>query len=422
MGFVKNNKSNIKNIKNLNNKNNINSIKNINNKKNGNNKSRNRVNYRKVIIIIVVIILFVFTIFIIKNSNKDNKIKEINNYKVPYEKEKNNSFKTANIVKLNSNIYGKINGKGDIDCFVLYNKDIIKKIINIYITDINISSLYLTIYDSNKKEILTSSSRKILNIKILPNSHYYLKIFSKKGEYSYISYNLIIEVNKNNKSIEIEPNNSFESACSLVINNPVNGYIATRDVDFYKFRANASGFYLISLNINKNFINFKLYSNDHIILYEIKKLDKSVIINPVFLSEGIYYLKISGVNSSYTLFVNNSSWEGEVEFNNEITQANEFSISDEIDGEIGWPGDIDYYKIYIKKKGTYNLIIDKNFNYDLFISIFHENDVSDVKTFNIRKNNVSIEINFNKGYYYLQYKTKKYILPIKYSFRILKWQ
>lgn len=379
----------------------------------------NKKNIIVIFLILILLIIFITAFVIIKNYNNYNRL-DFSKYKNPYENEPNNNFDKANKLELTSNIYGKIDNENDIDFYSLYNNDIVKKVFNIYLTDIGINDLTINVYNQNKKILFTTTSRKLLNVKIQPKTLYYIKIFSKNGNFSNLTYNLIIKIqDKYNKFLELEPDNSFENANNLDFNYTISGKTINFDKDFYVFKIDNSGFFLISLTINNSPLNLNIFSRNKLLIYSLKNLNKSVIISPIFFTKGIYFIEISGKNSKYLLFLNKAFWEGEVEFNNTKETANEFSISDNISGSIGWPEDIDYYKIFIKNSSKYSFYINKKFNSNLKFSLINKDgkiikdvDLSNVKNF--------LEIYLNKGYYYLQFKTINYVKPLNYSFRIAK--
>ncbi len=172
------------------------------------------------------------------NHDMPYSLKVTGNPHVPgTELEPNDSPDSAMIVK-DATVTAAINRESDIDYF-LYEKTDITSLYRIEVsTPSGQGDVYLKILDRNRNEIVRIDNETGEGKEVHPNLHlqvpFYCGVYWKNaasGENR--TYTLTIENLKNYKNMEIEPNNSIETA-TPVTGDIATGYISSRDdKDFF---------------------------------------------------------------------------------------------------------------------------------------------------------------------------------------------
>ncbi len=294
-----------------------------------------------------------------------------------WEREKNDSFETANIFGTNTAISGSIRQDNDIDfykfkvpqdgmAYIEFNHDYVECRWDVW---------NIKIYNQNFEELMNRDSvGKKLNTTYgklgIPAGNYYIKITRSYGmytEWSDASYNFIFHTEAST-TWEKELNESYQTADALAVNSAINGSIREdSDKDFYRFEISQAGY--VNVDFGHTYVdsdfdtwNIKLYNGSYEELIsrnaDGKTLNQSYTM--VGIPEGIYYVKITRSYGMYTgwsdavynLKINYtpaSDWETEL---NENFETSDFiSMDTYVNGSIKDDNDKDYYKLDVQRPG-----------------------------------------------------------------------
>lgn len=350
--------------------------------------------------------------------------------------EPNNQKWKSQSLDLPIHITGKIDEK-DIDYFKIVIPESTTNLIDIKLITKKANPLKISLYYQNKfikstyllKPAYQENKNNITFKNILVKQGiYYIKIQKKYSDIDSIKYNLQIDVVKNKKELEKEPNDHLVNANYI---NITNGYIkgfynpswniankedSYRETDWYKF----------STSDNSNTLSIEITSipgiDPVIVLYNnlgfpLKKADSMGIDEPEILKNfgifehGEYYIKIyskqKGIQNDkipYQLYLNLDKIDPffEQEPNDSMNKANR--ISDQINGYINPKADIDWYCIQVTNvKSLINISITPLNSVDLNILIYNQIGEK-IYTLNYTsKNHAEVIPNLllNKGKYYL---------------------
>jgi hypothetical protein len=171
---------------------------------------------------------------------------------------------------------------------------------------------------------------------------------------------------------EVEENDSFDTAQSVLVNDFVTGNLATSgDVDYYRFTVPSDGY--ISLTFNHDYVDsgntywyVTLYNTDksELVQYSFAGNSTKNDCNSIGVPAGTYYAKVSKYyhsDVSYELKLNytqSGAWE--TELNDSFDTADLISANSSINGSLMTSGDVDYYKITVPSNGYISL----TFNHD----------------------------------------------------------
>lgn len=284
-----------------------------------------------------------------------------------WEREKNETFETANAFGANMTINGSIRESNDIDfykfevpqdgmAYVEFNHDYV---------DSDWDFWNIKIYNQNFEELMSrDASGKKLNRTYgklgIPAGNYYVRIV--KYNWSDASYNFIFHTEASN-AWEKERNESYQSANALAVNSTVNGSIREdSDKDFYRFEISQAGYVNFDfghtyVDSDWDFWNIKLFNESYEELIsrnaDGKTLSQSYTI--VGIPAGTYYVRVTKYNWSdavYNLKVNYtpaSDWETELNENFDTSDA--ISIDTYIYGSVKDSDDKDYYKLDVPRPG-----------------------------------------------------------------------
>lgn len=294
-----------------------------------------------------------------------------------WEKEKNETFETANVFGTNTAIYGSIRQDNDIDfykfevpqdgvAYVEFNHDYV---------DSDWDFWNITIYNQDFEELMSrNASGKRLNRTYgklgIPAGTYYIRIMEIRSWQVYwsdASYNFIFHTEASNEW-ERERNESFQTANALAVNSNVNGSIREdSDKDFYRFEIPQAGYVNFDfghtyVDSDWNYWNITLYNGSYEKLIsrnaDGKTLSRSYAM--VGIPAGTYYVRVTKDNwsdAAYNLKVNYtpaSDWETELNENFETSDL--ISMDTYVNGSIKDDNDKDYYKLDVGRPGYISVV------------------------------------------------------------------
>lgn len=341
--------------------------------------------------------------FGIPNINyKINFIKKHYWYTNRYESEPNDTFEISTEFIISSyNTFskiGRLSNPQDIDCYAIFNDTFFD--INCYIifTDAN-ENLIATLYDENYNKI--SIINKNIPFKLASKKKYFIKITSSADKYNELPYTIIIKPSTSISTNlnEFEPNNDISNANILALNQTIFGEITESDVDYFCFDIEKEGFYKILFSAT-SFPFYITFITDFGEFYGSYKMHRAGSFRHLLLPKGKYFIKFSPVenikikNISYLIKVENDTTSFEIEPNDTIEEANEFTIFDNVIGSISWEYDVDYYYISFEKNENYITISTEDLFSILHCEIFVDNTL--LTSFDLKEGSYIIKINGEK--------------------------
>lgn len=358
-----------------------------------------------------------------------------------WEKEKNETFETANAFGTNMTINGSIRQDNDIDfykfevpqdgvAYVEFNHDYV---------DSGSDLWNIKIYNQEFEELMSRNSEgkklgKAFAEIGLGAGTYYIKI-SSCYYWSDASYNFIFHSTQSN-NWEKEKNESFQTANALSANSLINGSIReSGDKDFYKIEISQQGYVNFDfghtyVDSDTDFWNIKLYNGSYEELTSRnsngKTLNRSYVM--IGIPAGTYYVKVTSCyywsDASYNLKVNYmpaSDWE--TELNEDFDTADDILMDAYIYGSIRYNDDFDVYKLAVSGPGYISVV----FNHDtvdsdsnlwhirLYDASFHE--IKDA--YSTGKNGVvSLPCYVGAGVYYVKINGYYQWSDVNYSFKV----
>lgn len=305
-------------------------------------------------------------------------------FKVPYtlkviytkssawESEPNDDVSTADILKLNTLINGKLMTYEDEDFyrFTLTENGKIDLIFE-HNAESSSDSWKINLLNDNRQELASFESRlnqKTSSLKNigLPKGTYYIKISSYASSIQDKPYQLTVNYTKTN-AWESEYNDDISVADPINLNTVINGKLMSdSDVDYYRFTLPADGKINIdfghSEGIGAEYWTIDLLTDDavEIAAFDSSMIQKTTKLSDIGLPKGNYYIKVRTfyllTDTPYTIKVNYTKttvWEKE--FNNSISAANSAKIGTKYYGKIMDSADEDCYKINISSNNDYFL-------------------------------------------------------------------
>ena len=294
------------------------------------------------------------------------------------EKENNNSYNKANTLTADSAITAEISSTSDVD---FYQYTVAKSgYFNFYIKDVDCKkpNLYITIYNSNLKEIAKVYTDEFENGNKLRVSQAWnfkkgTKLYIKVEPFYYYSpysgkYQLSVKETKNSSwEQEDGSNDTKKKPTSLSSNKVKYGNLCDEsDIDFYKYKVDVTGHFDVTVTNEDSTV-----ANWNIQIYDSKwnEIDEyrlnsdygyaATSIDYSFKKGTIIYVKISGVSygdfvgDTYSIKVNASkSSNYEKEGNNKYSQATKLTKGKSVKGNLYVSTDKDYYVYKATKKGT----------------------------------------------------------------------
>lgn len=356
-----------------------------------------------------------------------------------WEKEKNETFETANVFGTNMIINGSIRQDNDIDfykfevpqdgvAYIEFNHDYVDRDWNFW---------NIRIYNQSFEELMSrNASGKKLNRTYgklgIPAGTYYVRI--TKDNWSDASYNFIFHTEASN-AWEKEQNESYQTANALAVNSAVSGSIREdSDKDFYRFEISQPGYVNFDfghayVDFDWNYWNITLYNGSYEELISRnaggKTLNQSYAM--VGIPAGTYYVRVTKDNwsdAAYNLKVNYttaSDWE--TELNENFDTADDILMNAYIYGSIRYNDDFDVYKLAVSGPGYISVV----FNHDtvdsdsnlwhirLYDASFHE--IKDA--YSTGKNGVVVlPCYVGAGVYYVKINGYYQWSDVNYSFKV----
>lgn len=294
-----------------------------------------------------------------------------------WETEYNDSFLTADVIKVNQIINGSMMYSNSTDDdyykFTISAPGYISISFSHAEEESTSRGWDIYLYNSEEESMVGISSKRsqrsaTSNNIGLPAGTYYIRVGNQYLSESTIDYQLKVNYVASNRW-ETEYNNSFLTADALYVNQVVNGsmvYSDSTDYDYYKFTINASGY--ISLNFGHAEeestsvgwdIDLYDINKEYIVGISSKRSQTSATSNHIGLPAGTYYIKVgnqylSESTINYQLKVNYSAsnvWE--TEYNDGFLSADDIKVNQTINGSMMYSNstDYDYYKVNLSKSG-----------------------------------------------------------------------
>lgn len=297
------------------------------------------------------------------------------------EKENNNSYNKANTLTADSAITAEISSTSDVD---FYQYTVAKSgYFNFYIKDVDCKkpNLYITIYNSNLKEIAKVYTDEFENGNKLRVSQTWnfkkgTKLYIKVEPFYYYSpysgkYQLSVKETKNSSwEQEDGSNDTKKNPTKLSSNKKKYGTLTNNeDIDFYKYKVDITGHFEITVT-NENSANARWkiqiydskwneideYALDSDSEYAAASIDynfKKGTTVYVKLSEGGYYSSNTATGDVYSIKVTaKKSSNYESEGNNKYSQATKLTKGKKVTANLYVNNDKDYYVYKATKKGT----------------------------------------------------------------------
>jgi len=312
-----------------------------------------------------------------QNDNYTLKTQLIGPWQEGQEFEVNDTKDQANELKLDQITTGYICTGDDVDWYKLSVNVPGKNIIRINLSAVPEVDSFIRIYDeegNNLKEYNVGGkgeAEAIINLGVTEGI-YYIAARGSSGMNQNDNYTLKTQlIGPWQEGQEFELNDEIEQANELKLDQIITGYICTGDdQDWYKLTVNVPGKSIIRIDLSAvPEINpyLQLYDEEGNRLKEYNvggKGEAEAIIN-LGVTEGIYYIKVraSGMNQNdnYTLKTQLiSPWqEGqEFELNDEIEQANELKLEEDMKGFFQEEYDEDWYTVTVPEKGLDILVME----------------------------------------------------------------
>ncbi len=322
-------------------------------------------------------------------------------YSERYESEPNDTYLTASDFNLSSikiySIIGRLSSKDDIDYYSIINNNYLdlNSIITISNPDDNFSAI---LFDENYNQI--TKFTKNLPFQFQSNKRYFLKITSRISDLYELPYTIIIKpVSQLNNLTEFEPNNETDNANRINLSQSIFGELNEKDVDFFRFDIEKDGFYKIIFSASSFPFSISLMT-EFGEFYKDYEMHRAGSFRHLLLPKGKYFLKINRKDEisirpiSYSIKIENDSAAFEIEPNDDVKQANEFTIYDTVTGSISWEYDVDFFYIQFEKNENYIIISSEDPFTTLKCEIFDENKL--ISSFEIKEGALRVQLTVQK--------------------------
>jgi len=226
----------------------------------------------------------------------------------------------------------------------------------------------VTLYDANGEEYETyyadqGNEEEDIFGQGVAKGTYYVKVFVYHGTGETLPYKLDV-LRMYYDQIEIERNNTLQTATPIKVGKEYLGYTDQKDTDdLYRFTTTKDGY----LNLKGTFgndseLNYRLLNAKGEVLEDwvLEEYDyyEMTSIFTKFLKSGTYYISVMQENGKYsneeyifeTLFIDNKQFEKEA--NNSVKQANLISSNSVYHGLLNQKTDKDFYKFNVTKNKT----------------------------------------------------------------------
>ncbi|HNV43467.1 MAG: hypothetical protein KBG82_02090 [Spirochaetes bacterium] len=334
------------------------------------------------------------------------------------------SFATViNILRYSPiSLVGRINDIDDVDYYDINNESNL----NMY--------CFLNVSTSSKSydiKLIDPDSGKIINIDgTIPlmfqaSSHYYLKISiaqkqSVSDALAFLPYTINLNPTDNLSNVsEFEPNDQKPNY--LEIGRTVFGNLTQNDTDYFTFDITSEGFYKIIFSPSSASM-YLTFITPFGIFYENIQISRAGSFKHLLLPAGNYRIKINTKDSnifkkiSYTLRIESDSPVFEIEPDDNMNNANEFTSFDTVTGTISWEYDIDIYQIYLEDDSNTLQISSDDPSINFTLQIYLENKL--ISTYNINGNFSNIPL--PKGNIYIKIFTSSFLKEINYTILVEK--
>jgi hypothetical protein len=348
-------------------------------------------------------------------------------YQNRFESEPNDTQSFATVINIQRyssvSLVGRINDIDDVDYYDINNKSNL----NMY--------CFLNVSTSSRSydiKLIDPDSGKIINVDgTIPlmfhaSSHYYLKISvtqkqSISDDLAFLPYTLNINPTDNLSNVsEFEPNDQKPNY--LEVGRTLFGNLIQNDIDYFTFDINSEGFYKIIFSPSSAPM-YLTFITPFGIFYENIQISRAGSFRHLLLPAGNYSIKISTKKDSnifkkisYTLRIESDSPVFEIEPNDNMNNANEFTSFDTVTGTISWEYDIDIYQIYLEDDSNTLQISSDDPSINFTMQIYLENKL--ISTYNIGGNFSNIPL--PKGNIYIKIFTSSFLKEINYTIMVEK--
>jgi len=284
------------------------------------------------------------------------------------ELEPNDTIETATPVKVNTNIRGLMNNRGDVDFFVITIEE--KGEFSIKFDGYS-QNCNLVLFSENEEtelwrtEGITTYESRVL---FLDEGDYYLRI-SNNGDIN-VAYSFVAQFLPNG-NISLRSNDSIENAMPILYETEYRGMLPTgQSSNYFMFTVTEPG--VINFDFTQGFSNnpnlsyeLSIINGDLTQFYSLpiqgRQLDYSS--GDIFLNIGTYYLRIlPGRVWNPEIFTLTMFFEAdaniELEPNDTIETATSVAFNTNIRGMINRQADVDFFVVTIEEKGEFSINFD----------------------------------------------------------------
>lgn len=345
----------------------------------------------------------------------------------------NGTMETADAFAISDTAKGKINDSDDVDWFCFETtEDGLLTVTLAHTVNASASTYFkVEICNENGKAEASFSAKGDAETSVSPAfgakaGKHYIKVTKGDVVDSTLAYEISVAINTG-AFCELEGNDTYDKATAI----EVTGFSAYKkyagaipaagDVDYYKFNVAKPGyiyFYVENDAAVKGEYTVELMTfingNDGVAVdktigsFTVKKTDDLVQSPGVGVSAGDYYLKVSGSEGGYKVFVGYSeSAKRESEYNNAIADADVLANGAPIWGSLFDKTDKDYFKFVVDQNNSnykvnlsaYKADVDAQWK----VTVLNSDGVAVIDSVTAsNKNAASIELtNINAGTYYI---------------------
>lgn len=311
------------------------------------------------------------------------------------ESEPNNSAGTANVMSLNSNMSGTINGATtDQDWFKITTDG--DGALSFTLTPGSSNYIRIYLYDADGATVLNSAySYTAFNISMdgLAEGIYYIQV---KAYYDgeTINYTLSNTFTKPTQANDAEPNGTKSEAKVLPLNGTKTGHInyynnLKRDtLDWYKITLPSDGDLTIKFSSNNGlYAYFDLFDNDGTTVITSKYTNGNDQFTVGGLAAGVYFVRIRAYyNYEFAPYTLSDSFyvpgqANDAELNNTKANALELSVNGTATGHIGYyyknnRDTLDWYKLTLPSDGSLRIRIASNNATYVYLDLYDNDGIT----------------------------------------------